>query len=153
MIPFLLSKKLCYTPANCVCGGFTVCTLSVLALVLASVRPFLTFYFLNILKSHCWNFIKPYKHIHIYKTIACNKKKGLGPILLELFPCIIQIDFYIMFILYAYALIVPTPWSNRMRCIYNIDTLNICMEEFGSFFLDKTTAMRVKLEYEGCYVN
>ena len=32
------------------------------------VHPSVTFCFLNILKSHCWNFIKPCKHIYIYKT-------------------------------------------------------------------------------------
>ena len=43
-------------PAKFVCGGYTVFT---------SVRPSVTFCFLNILKSHCWIFIKPCKHVHI----------------------------------------------------------------------------------------
>ena len=46
-----------YTPANFVCGGYTVFTLS--------VRPSVTLCFLNILKSHCWIFIKPCKHVYI----------------------------------------------------------------------------------------
>ena len=46
-------------PANFVCGGYTVFTLSVRASVCPSVRPSVTFCFLNILKSHCWIFIKP----------------------------------------------------------------------------------------------
>ena len=33
-----------------------------------SVRPSVTFCFFNILKSHCWIFIKPCKHVHICKT-------------------------------------------------------------------------------------
>ena len=59
-------------PANFVCGGYTVFTLSVrvsvCASIRASVRPSITFCFLNILKSHCWIFIKHCKHVHIYKT-------------------------------------------------------------------------------------
>ena len=39
-----------------------------------SVRPSVTFCFLNILKSHCWNFIKLCKHDHIYKPNTLNKK-------------------------------------------------------------------------------
>ena len=39
-----------------------------------SVCPSVTFCFLNILKSHRWNFIKPCKQIHIYKTKTFNKK-------------------------------------------------------------------------------
>ena len=37
------------------------------------VRLSVTFCFLNILKSHCWIFIKPCKHVHICKTNALNK--------------------------------------------------------------------------------
>ena len=40
----------------------------------ACVRPSVTFCFLNILKSHCWIFIKPCKHVHICKTNTLNKK-------------------------------------------------------------------------------
>ena len=34
-------------------------------------------------------------------------------------------------------------WSNSILCLYNVDTLNICMKEFGSenFFFDKMTAV------------
>ena len=32
------------------------------------VRPSVTLCFLNILKRHCWIFIKPCKHVHICKT-------------------------------------------------------------------------------------
>ena len=47
---------------------------SVRASVRASVRPSVTLCFLNILKSHCWIFIKPCKHVHICKTKTLNKK-------------------------------------------------------------------------------
>ena len=53
-------------PANFVCGGYTVFTLSVHASV--------TLCFLHILKSHGWIFIKPCKHVHICKTNTLNKK-------------------------------------------------------------------------------
>ena len=35
-------------------------------------------------------------------------------------------------------------WSNLILCLYNVDTLNICMKEFGSekIFFDKMTAVR-----------
>ena len=37
-------------------------------------------------------------------------------------------------------------WSNLICCLYNIDTLNICMKEFGSekINFDKMTSMRTK---------
>ena len=38
------------------------------------VRPSAAFYFLNILKSHCWIFIKPCKHVYICKTNTFDKK-------------------------------------------------------------------------------
>ena len=57
-------------PANFVCGGYTVFTLS----VRPCKRPSVTFGFLNILKSHCWIFIKPCKYIHIWKTNTLDKK-------------------------------------------------------------------------------
>ena len=57
-------------PANFVCGGYTVFTLS----VCACIRPSVTFCFLNILKSHCWIFIKLCKHVHICKTNNLDKK-------------------------------------------------------------------------------
>ena len=57
-------------PANFVCRGYTVFTLS----VRASVRPSVTLCFLNNSKSHCWIFIKPCKHVHICKTNTLDKK-------------------------------------------------------------------------------
>ena len=51
--PRMLDSIYHYTPANFVCGGYTVFTLSVRASVCACVRPSVTFCFLNILKSHC----------------------------------------------------------------------------------------------------
>ena len=56
-----------YTPANFVCGGYTVFKLS----HHASVR---NVFFFNILKSHGWIFIKPCKHVHICKTNTLDKK-------------------------------------------------------------------------------
>ena len=46
----------------------------VCACVRVCVRPSVTFCFLNILKSHCWIFIKPCKHVHICKTNTLDKK-------------------------------------------------------------------------------
>ena len=57
-------------PANYVCRGYTVFTLS----VRASVRPSVTLCFLNNSKSHCWIFIKPCKHVYICKTNTLDKK-------------------------------------------------------------------------------
>ena len=67
-------------------GGYTVFTLS----VRASVRPSVTFCFLNNLKSHCWIFIKPCKHVHICKTNIPHPRKlclRVG-ILFSLCPCV-----------------------------------------------------------------
>ena len=55
---------------------YTVFTLS----VRVCLHPSVTFDSLNFLKIHCWNFIKPCKHIHIYRTNTCKK---------ELFPFVI----------------------------------------------------------------
>ena len=63
-------KLIFIPPANFVCGGYTVFTLS----VRPCVRPSVTFCFLNILKSNCWIFIKPCKHVHICKTNTLDKK-------------------------------------------------------------------------------
>ena len=38
------------------------------------VCPSVMFCFPNILKSHCWNFIKLCKHVHVYKKNTFNKK-------------------------------------------------------------------------------
>ena len=52
--------------------------------------------FINILKSHRWNNIKPCKHIPIFKTNTNNKnQRAKGPILMELFPFIIPNGFCI----------------------------------------------------------
>ena len=53
-------------PANFVCRGYTVFTLS--------ICPSVTLCFLNNSKSHCWIFIKPCKHVHICKTNTLDKK-------------------------------------------------------------------------------
>ena len=57
-----------------VCGGYTVFTLS----IRPCVRPSVTLCFLNILKSHCWIFIKPCKHVHICKTNTSKKVRARG---------------------------------------------------------------------------
>ena len=57
-------------PANFVVGILFSCCPSVRACVCPSV----TFCFLNILKGHCWIFIKPCKHVHICKTNTLDKK-------------------------------------------------------------------------------
>ena len=64
-------------PANFVCCGvycFHVVRACVRLCVRPSVRPSVTFCFFNILKSHCWIFIKPCKHVHICKTNTLDKK-------------------------------------------------------------------------------
>ena len=72
-----------YTPANFVCRGYTVFTLS----VRPSVRPSVTLCFLNILKNHCWIFIKPCKHVHICKTDFLDKKvRARGQFYQSYFP-------------------------------------------------------------------
>ena len=51
------------------------------------VRPSVTFCFLNILKSHCWIFIKPCKHVHICKTNTSDKKvRARGQFYYSYFP-------------------------------------------------------------------
>ena len=64
MLPFhlLYPHKLCLWWVYC----FQV--------VRVCVRPSVTFCFFNILKSHCWIFIKPCKHVHICKTNTLDKK-------------------------------------------------------------------------------
>ena len=47
-----------------------------------SVRPSVTFCFFNILKSHRWNFIKHFKHIHIYMAnIIVPSTPTINPVL------------------------------------------------------------------------
>ena len=70
-------RKLClwwvycfyYTPRK-LCLWWVYC----FYVVRPSVRPSIMFCFLNILKSHCWIFIKPCKHVHICKTNTLDKK-------------------------------------------------------------------------------
>ena len=55
--------------------------------VRACVRPSVTLCFLNILKSHCWIFIKPCKHVHICKTNFLDKKvRARGQFYQSYFP-------------------------------------------------------------------
>ena len=75
---FLIGSSSLYPPQTLFVVGYTVFTLSVRACVCACVRvcvrPSVTFCFLNILKSHCWIFIKTCKHVHICKTNTLDKK-------------------------------------------------------------------------------
>ena len=43
-------------------------------IIRACVRPSVKLCFLNILKNHCWIFIKPCKHVHICKTFFLSQK-------------------------------------------------------------------------------
>ena len=63
-------RKLCLWWVYC----FHVVRACVCVCVRACIRPSVTFCFLNILKSHCWIFIKPCKHVHICKTNTLDKK-------------------------------------------------------------------------------
>ena len=72
--------KLLYPPQTLFVGGilFSRCP---------SVRPSVTLCFLNILKSHCWIFIKPGKHVHICKTNFLDKKvRARGQFYQSYFP-------------------------------------------------------------------
>ena len=74
-------------PTNFVCRGYTVFTLSVRPCVRPSVCPSVTLCYLNILKSHCWIFIKPCKHVHICKTNVLDKKvRARGQFYQSYFP-------------------------------------------------------------------
>ena len=53
----------CPCVRGCVCACFRAC-----------IRPSVMFCFLNNLKSHCWIFIKPCKHVYICKTNTLDKK-------------------------------------------------------------------------------
>ena len=65
--------KSLYPPQTVFVGGYTVFTLSVRPSVRPSIRPSVRFCFLNIFKSHGWNFIKPCILIHIYRANTYNK--------------------------------------------------------------------------------
>ena len=55
--------------------------------VRASAHPSVTFCFLNILKSPCWIFIKPCKHVHICKTNTLDKTvRARGQFYYSYFP-------------------------------------------------------------------
>ena len=80
-------SQLIIPPANFVCDGYTVFTLSVRASVRACVRPSITFCFFNIVKSYCWIFIKPCKHVHICKVNTLDKKvRARGQFYYSYFP-------------------------------------------------------------------
>ena len=86
-----IDHEIIIPPANFVCGGYTVFTLCVRVCVRvcvrACIRPSLTFCFLNILKSHCWIFIKPCKHVQICKTNTLDKKlRARGQFYSSYFP-------------------------------------------------------------------
>ena len=108
-----------YTPANFVCGGFTVFTLSVRPCVRPPVRPSVTFCFLNNSKSHCWIFIKPCKHVHICKTNTSDKKvRARGQFFWIISLCSSKR-------LYAYAIIGHT-WADQLLP-------QLLMEQFDTF--------------------
>ena len=85
--------------------------------------PSVTFCFLNILESHCWNFIRPCKNIHIYKTNTFNKKVwARGQFYYSYFPLSYFIYFILLYLhnfkwllyrVYAYAIIVPS-WVDQL---------------------------------------
>ena len=75
MLVIMAELTLLYPPQTLFVVGvlFSHCP-SVCACVCPCVRPSVTFCFLNNLKSHCWIFIKPCKHVHICKTNTLDKK-------------------------------------------------------------------------------
>ena len=81
------SPTIIIPPANFVCRGYTVFTLSVRLSVRPCMRPSVTLCFLNILKNQCWIFIKPCKHVHICKTNFLDKKvRARGQFYQSYFP-------------------------------------------------------------------
>ena len=71
-----------YTPRK-LCLWWVYC----FHVVCASVSLSVTLCFFNILKSHCWIFIKPCKHVHIRKTNTLNKKvRARGQFYYSYFP-------------------------------------------------------------------
>ena len=76
-----------------------------------------------------------------------QKRKGQGPILLELFPFVVLNGFLNRVLCLCYY----SPYTGRSTpttafdlFLYNVDTLKICMKEFGSekVILDKMTVVR-----------
>ena len=61
-------------PQTVFVGGYTVFTLSVRTNERMNESVSVTFCFLNILKSHRWNFFKLCKNIHMYKANTTYKK-------------------------------------------------------------------------------
>ena len=85
--PIVLVFFVFIPPAYFVCGGYTVFTLSVPPSVRPCMRPSVTLCFLNILKSHCWIFIKHCKHVHIFNTNTFSKKvRARGQFYKSYFP-------------------------------------------------------------------
>ena len=70
----VLLNMLYLYPRIIICDGYTVFSLSVRPNVRPYVCPSVRLCFLNILKSYCWIFIKPCKHVHICKTNTLDKK-------------------------------------------------------------------------------
>ena len=77
---FVVGILLSRCPCMRVCVLYPPQTLFVVGILFARcscvrvcVRPSVTFCFFNILKSHCWIFIKPCKHVHICQTNTLDK--------------------------------------------------------------------------------
>ena len=99
-------------------------TLSVRPCARPSVRPSVTFCFLNILKSHCWIFIKACKHVYICKTNTLNKKvRARGRFYKSYSLCSSKWLFNIGF--YAYAIIGHTRADQLLP--------QLLMEQFDTF--------------------
>ena len=93
--------------------------------------------FLNIVRSHWWNFIKPCKHIHLYMTNTYNKKKiraranSMGVISLY--------NSYWLLYMHSAFMGRSTPTTafdeiNPILYLHNVDILNMCMKKFGAIF-------------------
>ena len=83
----LISAFFIPPPQTVFVGGYTVFTLSVCPTIRSSDRVSVTLSFLNILKNHCWNFIKFCKHIHRYKANTSTKKlRAMGQYCWSYFP-------------------------------------------------------------------
>ena len=68
-VNIFLSVKQIHLLTLCQLGNYTQCKLCLWwVYCFHVVHPSVTFCFLNILKSHCWIFIKPCKHVHICKA-------------------------------------------------------------------------------------
>ena len=114
-----------------------------------SVRLSVTFCFLNILKSHCWNFINLCKHFIFARKILLTEKEGLEA---NSFRVISLCCSKWLFIQRFMLMLLLSIQANQLLpqllilCLNNVDTLNICiicMKEFGSekIIFDKMTAV------------